>query len=104
MLNVQGRNFLSVASGAASLGVRRKQLFQDSVGFVLRRGYDGVSVPSVGIMDPGHAQFSRLVFTKRKKLDGSENPWISGCTIVAQMLPNSGSLHKNGACHPNVTC
>jgi len=30
-------------------------------------------------------------------------PTSSGCTIVAQMLPNTGRLPNNEATHPNVT-
>ena len=33
----------------------------------------------------------------------AENRCDSGRTIVAQMLPNSGFLHENGASCPNVT-
>jgi len=35
--------------------------------------------------------------------NGLKNRRIFGCTIVAQMLPNSGSLHKDGASRPNVS-
>ena len=43
------------------------------------------------------------VSPKRKKFEDAGNRWISGCTIVAQMVTNRGSLPNNEATHPNVT-
>jgi hypothetical protein len=34
--------------------------------------------------------FLDVVSPKRKKLDGEENRWISGCTMVAQLADLSG--------------
>jgi hypothetical protein len=35
--------------------------------------------------------------------NGLKNRRIFGCTIVAQLLPNRGRLHRSRASHPNVT-
>ena len=41
--------------------------------------------------------------TRRLTRPTSKPLYPSGCTIVAQLLPNRGRLHRSRASHPNVT-
>ncbi len=45
-----------------------------------------------------------LVQTGRFGYLFNEGGKLNGGWIFAQMLPNMGSLHRNRASHPNVTC